>query len=80
MNSPALVPSVPVLLLKKTDQPIQRIGWASLEEGGIKGEDTQPLVPLPAEPHCELQAAADGTGKIIVTCTCGRRIEVSCGS
>ena len=78
MNSPVLVPSVSVLLLKKTDQPIQRIGWASLEEGTVRGEASKPLVPLPTEPHCELQATADGSGKIIVTCTCGRRIEVAC--
>lgn len=77
MNSPILVPSVSVLLLKKTDQPIQRIGWASLEEGSSKSE-SQPLVPLPTDPHVELQNAPDGSGKIVVTCTCGRRIEVAC--
>jgi hypothetical protein len=80
MNSPVLIPSVSVLLLKKTDQPVQRIGWASLEEGATQSETSQPLVPLPTEPHCELQAAADGSGKIVVTCTCGRRIEVAVGS
>jgi hypothetical protein len=80
MNSPALIPSVPVLLLKKTDQPVQRIGWASLEDGITTGEPSQQLVPLPTEPHCELQATADGSGKIIVTCTCGRRIEVAYGA
>jgi hypothetical protein len=75
MNSPSLIPSVPIFLVRGTDQPVQRIGWPSLDEGT---SEMTPLVPMPSEPHVELQSMPDGAGKIIVTCTCGRRIEVAC--
>jgi hypothetical protein len=57
-------------------QAVQKVAWPSLE---TPGESRAP-VPLPSEPHVELLQQPDGAQCIVVTCTCGRRIEVKCES
>jgi len=54
----------------------QRVAWPSA--GGAA--EAAGAVPMPAEPHVELQKQAEGGEKIIVTCTCGKRIEIACES
>jgi hypothetical protein len=57
----------------------QNVAWPSLDgaSGGGGGEMPLPLA-LPKDPVVELIRQPDNTFKIIVTCTCGKRIEVAC--
>jgi hypothetical protein len=54
---------------------VKKIIWPSFE-GPLAG--TGKPLGLPHEPQVELLQQPDGKSKIIVTCCCGRRIEVIC--
>ncbi len=49
----------------------QRLAWPAVDGG------THPIT-LPTEPKVELVNQPDGTVRIVVTCTCGKRIEIAC--
>ncbi len=53
----------------------QQAAWTSLD---TPAGNAAAAVPLPREPQVELLRQPDGTNKIIVTCTCGKRIEITC--
>jgi len=52
----------------------RRVTWSSIAGTA----ETGPVVLLPSEPQVELQHQPDGKDKIIVTCTCGKRVEITC--
>ncbi len=51
----------------------QKLAWPSVD-----GSAHAHSVTLPTEPRVELVNQPDGTSRIIVTCTCGKRIEIAC--
>lgn len=60
------------LIRADSQKSVQRVSWPSLDSGK---EVTNP-VPLPTEPIVELLHQPDGSDKLIVTCSCGKRIEI----
>ena len=59
----------------ETSANAQHAAWASLD---TPAGNAPAAVPLPKEPQVELMRQSDGANKIIVTCTCGKRVEITC--
>jgi hypothetical protein len=65
---------VRVIRGQDTATNIQKIAWPSID----KPADGAAPIPLPRNPVVELVHNADGKDHILVTCTCGKRIEITC--
>ncbi|MBI4024659.1 MAG: hypothetical protein HY360_06730 [Verrucomicrobia bacterium] len=66
-----------VRVIRGSAGQVQQAAWPSLDQ---PVEGRAPAVPLPKEPRVELVSQPDGAHRIIVTCTCGKRIEITCES
>ena len=51
----------------------QKLAWPSVDGGS-----QAPAIGLPHEPKVELVNQPEGAPRIVVTCTCGKRIEIAC--
>jgi hypothetical protein len=73
MKFSAPLPENPTRLIRADSQkPVQRVSWPSLDGDKVAANP----VPLPTEPIVELLHQPDGSDKLIVTCSCGKRIEI----
>ena len=52
----------------------QKLAWPSVDGGAGQA----PAIGLPHEPKVELVNQPEGAPRIVVTCTCGKRIEIAC--
>ncbi|MDD2709675.1 MAG: hypothetical protein PHV34_16940 [Verrucomicrobiae bacterium] len=70
-SSPHLQP-VKVRVISST--AAQQVAWPAVDQS----EKAAVPVALPKEPVTELVQGPDGKTRIIVTCSCGKRIEILC--
>jgi len=65
--------TIRVRILRGTDGS-KKIAWPSLDGGSPSASP----IALPSEPEVELLQQPDGKSKIVITCSCGKRIELIC--
>lgn len=53
---------------------VQKVAWPSVDQPA----GTVAPAALPKNPMVELVHNPDGKDRIVVTCTCGKRIEITC--